>query len=774
MTWARDLSAQVESRNVTVPDYTPAPAVTPGPGRSGSSFGTKIATGKDSGAPHQVWMRSWDERPSAGTLRGKEFNDVIMSTEGDAEALLHFVGERLREFSIVNAVTALHRLAKTAEAQVANDPRMQSLTARIAHIFNTAVPKNQPSPGGGKWTHHVDLRALTNTVWAQAKMGVSDPAMHGHVAEEVIKRISESTSQQIANCAWAFAKLIVRNDRLLTALGNEASGRMDEFSPQNLMTLVWAYAKMHFLHSAVMTAATGAATKNLRSFTPQHLSIMSWALATLGFRDLRLIEGVALESMKTMGLFRPQNLANLAWAHATLDVKHDKLFSAISLMARLRLDEFNQQHMCNLAWAFSTLQVIDEELMLAIAEQVISRSDEFNTQGLACMACAFSVIGLAHHELFDTLAAGVIDRVDQCTPRDLESIAWAFARLGLAKDVLMSAISSAAFHRIHEFQPLDLANVGWAFATLGIQDIPLMEALGAESVRQVTRFSLQALGHTAWAFSTLSCAYRALMDAISAQVLLNVDHLETPHLAVLLDADLECKAVLGRRMGAVLWRFLEAFPGSAEEWERPEYLKFLRRLQVDNFGASGSRFLLTRLGIERAPWDFQVSAQHQMRAYIQKNNEVLKDLTTKEVLHKRVCCFTEYSLAVPVGDAMVPLRGVMMRENGYWSASAARGGTCRWLRAATGLRVGALVDRVLCSEFQTLEELCDNIERAGGTPERRCDIQGGVRAFISTTPCVSCIGAMSQFRVMFPNVTLEISFGNIPMRQGWKRDASCV
>ncbi|CAE8609625.1 unnamed protein product [Polarella glacialis] len=191
------------------------------------------------------------------------------------------------------------------------------------------------------------------------------------------------------------------------------------------------------------------------------------------------------------------------------------------------------------------------------------------------------------------------------------------------------------------------------------------------------------------------------------------------------------------------------------------------------------------LGIHKAEAKFRRRASEQVRQYIRQNNDVLKTLTTQDVLHKRVCSFTEYRLRVPRAAqadsdcaTSVPLVGVMLRENGYWTASATRGGKCRWLKAAQCLKVGALVDRTLCSEFQTLEELCDCIEKAAGGPlgsagsGQRAAVQGGVRIFISTTPCISCVGAMSQFILMFPGISLEVGCGKIPIRQGWKKDAA--
>ncbi|OLQ01382.1 hypothetical protein AK812_SmicGene15865 [Symbiodinium microadriaticum] len=142
------------------------------------------------------------------------------------------------------------------------------------------------------------------------------------------------------------------------------------------------------------------------------------------------------------------------------------------------------------------------------------------------------------------------------------------------------------------------------------------------------------------------------------------------------------------------------------------YWVYLQKLQVDNFGRHGCFFVLERLGIHKAAQSFAKRADQEVRRYIRGSNEALKDLTHQDVMHKRVCSFAAYELHLPGGARR---EGAMIRENGFWSASTLRGGKCRWLRAAQNLKVGALVDRTLCSEFQTLEELCDIFEEAGGT-----------------------------------------------------------
>lgn len=300
-------------------------------------------------------------------------------------------------------------------------------------------------------------------------------------------------------------------------------------------------------------------------------------------------------------------------------------------------------------------------------------------------------------------------------------------------------------------------------------DETLMSAIAAAAIRQIADFPAQALSHLAWAYTTLRCLAADLREALSLKAQDLLEELELQQIAVLLDANLSCRDLLGRRLGGMLWRFMEVIPKTPEQWSNEAYWVYLQKLQVDNFGRHGCFFVLERLGIHKAAQSFAKRADQEVRRYIRGSNEALKDLTHQDVMHKRVCSFAAYELHLPGGARR---EGAMIRENGFWSASTLRGGKCRWLRAAQNLKVGALVDRTLCSEFQTLEELCDMIEEAGGTDLAtiRTQIQGSLRLFISTIPCVSCIGALSQFSQLFPGIKLEVCLGHLPMRQGWQKD----
>merc|ERR1712048_480423 len=79
---------------------------------------------------------------------------------------------------------------------------------------------------------------------------------------------------------------------------------------------------------------------------------------------------------------------------------------------------------------------------------------------------------------------------------------------------------------------------------------------------------------------------------------------------------------------------------------------------------------------------------------------------------------------------------------------------------AAQLPISGLVDRSLCSEFQVLCSVVDTTRSAAvkiGLSLRA--VKGRVRLFVSTAPCVSCLGALRQFQLYMPHVGLEVANG---------------
>lgn len=101
--------------------------------------------------------------------------------------------------------------------------------------------------------------------------------------------------------------------------------------------------------------------------------------------------------------------------------------------------------------------------------------------------------------------------------------------------------------------------------------------------------------------------------------------------------------------------------------------------------------------------------------------------------------------------------GRLFRESGF------SGSPCRGCVRAFRLPNSSNVQRSLCAEFQVLDELAwhfmDKVNDARSSKDQSEPIPvlvGIVQLFTSTSPCLSCIGAIRHFQLLFPEVSIEM------------------
>jgi hypothetical protein len=170
----------------------------------------------DAGGSGGGGQAGWQEDYVQGhdPLKGKHFNDVIIAKHSGGE-ILNVVEESMNEFSVVNAVTALHRLAKTEDAHAwRRDPRIKYLNRRITKMFASAkrdeVEKKETGRRvpGNDWVYYIDTRSLTNAAWAFAQLHLRHDELLEAISEETCKKIYDSNAQQLAILSWSFAKML--------------------------------------------------------------------------------------------------------------------------------------------------------------------------------------------------------------------------------------------------------------------------------------------------------------------------------------------------------------------------------------------------------------------------------------------------------------------------------------------------------------------------------------------------------------------------------------
>jgi predicted component of type VI protein secretion system len=214
-----------------------------------------------------------------------------------------------------------------------------------------------------------DAKEFALTVWALAKMGVSDKRVFAALAQGMRKGMDDFTPQGLANTLWAFAKANMADADLFAWLASEITRRrsLDDFTPQDLASMVWAFAKAN-MADADLFARLGLEITQRRSlddFDLQALANTVWAFATANIADADLFARLALEiTRRGLADFKPQELANTVWAFATANIADADLFARLALeITRRGLDDFKPQALANTVWAFA---VADEQVIVSL------------------------------------------------------------------------------------------------------------------------------------------------------------------------------------------------------------------------------------------------------------------------------------------------------------------------------------------------------------------------------------------------------------------------
>lgn len=184
-------------------------------------------------------------------------------------------------------------------------------------------------------------------------------------------------------------------------------------------------------------------------------------------------------------------------------------------------------------------------------------------------------------------------------------------------------------------------------------------------------------------------------------------------------------------------------------------------MQVVNVRSAVSRRLLAASGVGRAPESFGQRAVSRIRSLVDEGERPVGP-GGAGVDTTRVFGYAEYDVvlvgAAPTGarPAQAPhVSGHLFCECGYHpSATVAQ--RRPWLHAFQ-LPNSSHVDRTLCAEFQILAELCSILAPEGGDHVPRATAVGVLSLFTTTSPCMSCLGAIRQFQLLFPEVAVEAS-----------------
>lgn len=360
---------------------------------------------------------------------------------------------------------------------------------------------------------------------------------------------------------------------------------------------------------------------------------------------------------------------------------------------------------------------------------------------------------------------------------------WAMATLAHKDEDYLRAMVARALEQVTEFNPQECSNLAWALALLTFRDDTLLRALSIRSQEIVAEFIPQNLGNSAWAYNRLGYRDEGLMATLTAQAARVLHECQGQEILDLIEAvgtgNYESIVDPGAWAAVQGWitqrstgaeDFITRSASMSLEWPRlsefdraltvQDYCDHLASFSVIGLGYNITAAILGRLGVdliqgdERDAWTAEANAA---AAGARNESDADKNAEAQEGLKAcRTVCVYRF--------ALWPSRD--MRDSGVPAVAVQPPAGVKSRQAVEGWELGLVAatlkhHRGGDGEFQALQACARAcLEELGLDPL----VGEGARAVgelwlhVSEVPCLSCVGAMAQFRQLFPNVTLRASF----------------
>lgn len=707
-------------------------------------------------------------------LKGAEitrhFNKIILRQSSDARRLMQLLESHGHEMHALNLCTLMHRLAKClargGPVQLTHRSRLLRETPGWAQLLKLVR------------IHAEDLNnmEITNCLWALATLearGDAEEALALELAGLAMTHIESFEPRNLALSAWALGKLGYQDLTWCRRWASQVIPRLADFEPRDLTMVLWAFATVHWRDEAFLTEFCKEVQRKCEAYSPQDIGNTLWALATLAFRHEATLAAVSAECFKKAETFDQQNLSISMWSCATLNYKNMNLLHHITQLITERIKTFASQGIANTVWALAKFGFQQKCLLMTIAEDAIPRLDDYEPQHLSIVAWAYATLEFPNRPLLSALCQVAIRKMHIFSAQHMANMTWAMATLAHKDEEYLRALARRAVEQVATFNPQECSNLAWAFALLTFRDDELLAALSRRSQEIVAEFIPQNLGNTAWAYNRLGFRDPALMRCLAQQAARRLHECQGQEVLDLIEAITTGDYM--EELDGHDWATLAAWSNGKYEGAKdfldhhgsmplslPKLSEFDRALAVQDYrehlasfdliglGFTYTSQLLRHLGVclpeGRAREDWMDVARGAA-VFAGNESDVNKNQEAKEGLKAcRTVCVYRFSLQSASGCLE---RGPVAITSGAPTEAHELGlfaATLRHHRGGDG-------------EFQALQACARACLELGLPPlANGQDAFGEIWLHVSEVPCLSCVGAMAQFRQLFPNLRLNVTF----------------
>lgn len=595
---------------------------------------------------------------------------------------------------------------------------------------------------------------MTCIAWGFASLSVRNEPLMSVLAAEVVNKIRTFDQRHLSNTAWAFAKCGLWNAQLVQLITEESLVKISTFTANSLGHISWAMAHWGARNSTMMDAIAQEVQAKISDFSPMPLAMTAWSFSSLQIRNAQLFEVISQDTIAKISDCTTQDLAHLAWAYANLLIHDPVLFSVMASEIERTIEGAQPPQLANIAWAYSKVDIKAEPCMVAVADVAVHQIRDFKPAELAMLTWAFAVAGVRVKPLMQEIGTQVSQRIDTYTPSQLSNIAWAFGSLLLRHCVFLQTLSAHMETSFSAFKAQGLTNIVWAFAMVSYHDEPLLRRTAPRIARDAAELRPFPLARCAWAYQLFGVPNPQVLAAISVEAIKKLDKFPTKALMKLVDSLYVSPAAMElRRLERALearvaqvalvlrqtWDPATIFPGREPE----NYSRTLQSFGHVDCGVVGTPMLLSQLHVGVPGRDFMLQVRtRSWVADIRDSHSHRWDLSSRKYAVARAdICFEDQSLNTWLTSLACHSMGADVAKK-------------QWLVAVDFLP--SRPARLECA-FVVLSDLCTRIFAMGvdpGSLEARSRVAGSVQMHSNVIPCLSTIGAIHQFNMLFQGVAV--------------------
>lgn len=380
--------------------------------------------------------------------------------------------------------------------------------------------------------------------------------------------------------------------------------------------------------------------------------------------------------------------------------------------------------------------------------------DRYSAQQLSHIAWAFGALSLRHSEFFTTLASHINMNLSTFKAQGLSNIAWAFAMVAFRENALLLRMAPEIVRGVSELRSLALARCAWAYRVLAVQVPDLWATIATEAARKVSEFPIKAL--------------TKLMDAV--------------YLAPEAKDSIIVEAELDLRTADIVTFITQQIGTPGEDIKRLEEMEYrqgMLEFGIMDAGLVGTPMLLKHLKIDMPSYDFiekckqqqqqvdkaEGSPPHEFSAadidltwsWLDVGEDDIGSTTTEckwqdfLMQHGAVQCRGSFQSQGQVHQSVVDGNTGAVLEETYVPVSlqGPRADREDLIAVELGGRFGKYEPA-----FIVLSDIHAQLHHCGAK-RPGVSVTGLLQIFSSQVPSISTIGALHQFKVLYPSIEIE-------------------